>query len=138
MMQKFKYFVSSFSLQLAKDHSAELASQLELLKSQKMGGATGDHTDTTGNSLFGEVDDRRINIERKMISLRVKHESLERTHSTTLLQLKKMKASGIQELCSNLPVIPEVSGGIPEGLGRYPIDLPQIKPSQTRTRLRNG
>jgi len=78
-------------MQLAKDHSAELASQLELLKSRRTDGASGDHAQTAGNSLFGEVDDRRVNIERRMISLKVKHESLERTHATTVLQLKKMK-----------------------------------------------
>ena len=54
----------------------------------------GDHVETTGNSLFGEVDDRRVNIEHRMITIRVKHESLERTHATTVLQLKKMKVSG--------------------------------------------
>ena len=81
-------------MQLAKDHSAELASQLELLKSRRMDSASGEHVQTTGNSLFGEVDDRRVNIERKMISLKVKYESLERTHATTVLQLKKMKVTG--------------------------------------------
>ena len=80
-------------LQLAKDHSAELSSQLELLKSQRMEGVNGNQTQTTGNSLFGEVDDRRVNIERRMITIRVKHESLERTHATTVLQLKKMKVN---------------------------------------------
>ncbi len=48
-------------------------------------------THANGNSLFGEVDDRRINVERQMISLKIKHESLERTHATTKQQLKKMK-----------------------------------------------
>lgn len=46
---------------------------------------------TSGNSLFGEVDDRRMNVERKMISLKVKYESLERTHATANQQLRKLK-----------------------------------------------
>lgn len=56
-----------------------------------MEGASDDHFQTTGNSLFGEVDDRRMNVERKMITLRVKCESMERTLATTKFQLKKMK-----------------------------------------------
>lgn len=44
-----------------------------------------------GNSLFGEVDDRRMEIERKMISLKVRYETLEKTHATTQHQLRKMK-----------------------------------------------
>ena len=77
------------SMQASKDHNAELASQLELLKCQLRGGS--DHSTTSGNSLFGEVDDRRMNVERKMISLKVKYESLERTHATTTQQLRKLK-----------------------------------------------
>jgi hypothetical protein len=50
-----------------------------------------DHGGSSGNSLFGEVDDRRVDVERKMISLRVKYESMERTHSSTKQQLRKMK-----------------------------------------------
>ena len=75
-------------LQLTKDHNAELLSQLEQLKSRE--GAE-DHSKTSGNSLFGEVDDRRMNVEKKMISLKVKHESLERTNAITKQQLRKMK-----------------------------------------------
>lgn len=77
-------------LQLTKDHNAELASQLEQLNRE--GG--GDHSKTSGNSLFGEVDDRRMNVEKKMISLKVKYESLERTYATTKQQLRKMKVHG--------------------------------------------
>ena len=74
---------------MSNDRNAELASQLELLKSKDM--CRDEHTKTSGNSLFGEVDDRRVDVERKMISLRVKYESMERTHSTTKQQLRKMK-----------------------------------------------
>ena len=48
----------------------------------------------TGNSLFGEVDDRRMESERKLISLKVRHETLEKTYATTLHQLRKMKVMG--------------------------------------------
>ena len=51
----------------------------------------GDGHQRKGNSLFGEVDDRRMEIERKMISLKVRYETLEKTHATTQHQLRKMK-----------------------------------------------
>ena len=51
----------------------------------------GDGHQKKGNSLFGEVDDRRMEIERKMISLKVRYETLEKTHATTQHQLRKMK-----------------------------------------------
>lgn len=47
----------------------------------------------SGNSLFGEVDDRRMETERKLISLKVRHETLEKKHATTLHHLRKMKVS---------------------------------------------
>lgn len=78
--------------QASKDHCAELYSQLEVLKSQDRSGT--DHYKSSGNSLFGEVDNRRMDVERKMISLKVKHDSLERTHTTTKQQLRKMKVHG--------------------------------------------
>ena len=74
-------------MQSTKDHNAELASQLEQLNRE----GSRDHSKTSGNSLFGEVDDRRMNVEKKMISLKVKYESLERTYTTTKQQLRKMK-----------------------------------------------
>ncbi len=84
----------SHFVQASKDHSAELSSQIELLKSQLKG--EGDHCTTSGNSLFGEVDDRRMNVERKMISLKVKYESLERNHATATQQLRKLKVSRVK------------------------------------------
>lgn len=51
----------------------------------------GDGHQKKGNSLFGEVDDRRMEIERKMISLKVRYETLEKTYATTQHQLRKMK-----------------------------------------------
>ena len=72
---------------MSKDQNAELCSQLELLKTRE---DCVDHS-KNGNSLFGEVDDRRMNVEKKMIGLKVKYESLERTYATTKQQLRKMK-----------------------------------------------
>lgn len=85
------------ALQASNDSNAELACQLELLKSKKECGD--EHTGSSGNSLFGEVDDRRMDVERKMISLKVKYESIERTHNTTKQQLRKIKAEMSALLC---------------------------------------
>ena len=73
--------------QESKDQSAELNCRLEALKVEVMG----EGHQRSGNSLFGEVDNRRMEIERKLISLKVRHEMLEKTHATTQHQLKKMK-----------------------------------------------
>ena len=88
-MLEWHVVTSALLFQTSKDHNAELSSQLELLKCQEVDGTS--HSKTSGNSLFGEVNDHRIEVERKYISLKVKYESLERTHSTTKQQLKKMK-----------------------------------------------
>lgn len=38
-----------------------------------------------------QVEDRRVDAERKLISLQVKYNTLEKTHSTVKQQMKKMK-----------------------------------------------
>lgn len=65
----------------------DLSCQIEALKLEMRG----DGHQRKGNSLFGEVDDKRMEIERKMISLKVRYETLEKTHATTHHQLRKMK-----------------------------------------------
>ena len=44
-----------------------------------------------GNSLFGEVEDKRVDAQRKLISLQVKLDSLEKTHSTTKQRYARLK-----------------------------------------------
>jgi hypothetical protein len=65
----------------------DLSCQIEALKLEMRG----DGHQRKGNSLFGEVDDKRMEIERKMISLKVRYETLEKTYATTHHQLRKMK-----------------------------------------------
>lgn len=79
------YFTSN--IQESKEQNADLNCQMEALKLEMKG----DGHLRKGNSLFGEVDDRRMEIERKMISLKVHYETLEKTHATTQHQLRKMK-----------------------------------------------
>ena len=76
-----------FDIQESKEQNADLSCQMEALKLE----LRGDGHQKKGNSLFGEVDDRRMEIERKMISLKVRYETLEKTHATTQHQLRKMK-----------------------------------------------
>ena len=75
------------NIQESKEQTADLNCQLEALKLEMKG----DGYQKSGNSLFGEVDDRRMETERKMISLKVRYETLEKTYATTRHQLRKMK-----------------------------------------------
>ncbi|XP_058253323.1 protein Spindly isoform X1 [Hemibagrus wyckioides] len=44
-----------------------------------------------GNSLFSEVDDKRAEIERQLISLKVQYQSLQKQHTFTKQQMLRMK-----------------------------------------------
>ncbi|XP_053894503.1 protein Spindly isoform X1 [Malaclemys terrapin pileata] len=44
-----------------------------------------------GNSLFAEVEDRRAEMERQLISVKVKYQSLQKQHAFTREQLQRMK-----------------------------------------------
>ena len=43
-----------------------------------------------------QVEDRRMDAERKLISLQVKYDTLEKTHFTVKQQMKKMKVGHFQ------------------------------------------
>ncbi|XP_064399645.1 protein Spindly-like [Halichondria panicea] len=75
-------------LKEAKDHNVALKSELDLLKLDQEAGYHGNK----GNSLFGEVEDKRVEAERKFISLQVRHESLEKNHSITKQRYARLKA----------------------------------------------
>ncbi len=64
-----------------------IKSELDLLKMEKENGFYG----SKGNSLFGEVEDKRVEAERKLISLQVRHESLEKTHSLIKQRYTKLR-----------------------------------------------
>uniref|UniRef100_A0A8C5SCR9 Spindle apparatus coiled-coil protein 1 n=1 Tax=Laticauda laticaudata TaxID=8630 RepID=A0A8C5SCR9_LATLA len=44
-----------------------------------------------GNSLFAEVDDRRVEMERQLISMKVKYQLLQKQHNFTREQLQRVK-----------------------------------------------
>ena len=73
--------------QEAKDLNVALKSELDLLKMEQRGSSHG----SMGNSLFGEVEDKRVDAERKLISLQVKFDSMEKTHSTTKQRYTRLK-----------------------------------------------
>lgn len=72
--------------QEVKEHNAALKVELDLLKEEAKGPHGG-----KGNSLFGEVEDRRFEAERRLLSLKVKLENLEKTHTVTKQRYSRLK-----------------------------------------------
>ena len=52
--------------------------------------------DKKGNSLFAEVEDRRVEAEKELISAKVQLEALKKKHELTQDHLHKLKVSHIQ------------------------------------------
>uniref|UniRef100_A0A8C5S9Y6 Spindle apparatus coiled-coil protein 1 n=1 Tax=Laticauda laticaudata TaxID=8630 RepID=A0A8C5S9Y6_LATLA len=76
-----------------------------------------------GNSLFAEVDDRRVEMERQLISMKVKYQLLQKQHNFTREQLQRVKkvSENSRELkLSNASEDAEFENG-------YYIDLLQMK-----------
>jgi predicted nucleic acid-binding Zn-ribbon protein len=53
----------------------------------------------SGNSLFGEVEERRLDTERKYISLQVKHDALEKRYQALQQQYKQLKTQVSALMC---------------------------------------
>ncbi|KFV06470.1 PREDICTED: protein Spindly [Pterocles gutturalis] len=79
--------VVSYCNALEKAHEAnqELRVQLDQAVQQSL-----DPT-SKGNSLFAEVEDRRAEMERQLISVKIKYQSLQKQHAFTREQLQRMK-----------------------------------------------
>ncbi|XP_014126440.2 protein Spindly isoform X1 [Zonotrichia albicollis] len=79
--------VVSYCNALEKAHEAnqELQVQLDHAVQQSL-----DPT-SKGNSLFAEVEDRRAEMERQLISVKVKYQSLQKQHAFSREQLQRMK-----------------------------------------------
>ncbi|XP_056205630.1 protein Spindly isoform X1 [Falco biarmicus] len=73
--------------ELEKAHEAnqELQVQLDQAVQQSLDPAS------KGNSLFAEVEDRRAEMERQLISVKIKYQSLQKQHAFTREQLQRMK-----------------------------------------------
>ncbi|XP_069725328.1 protein Spindly isoform X2 [Phaenicophaeus curvirostris] len=73
------------ALEKAREANQELQLQLDQAVQQSL-----DPT-SKGNSLFAEVEDRRAEMERQLISVKVKYHSLQKQHAFTREQLQRMK-----------------------------------------------
>ncbi|XP_030359517.1 protein Spindly isoform X1 [Strigops habroptila] len=73
------------ALEKAREANQELQVQLDHAVQQSL-----DPT-RKGNSLFAEVEDRRAEMERQLISVKVKYQSLQKQHAFTREQLQRMK-----------------------------------------------
>ncbi|KGL72591.1 Protein Spindly, partial [Tinamus guttatus] len=73
------------ALEKARETNQELQVQLDHALQQSL-----DPT-SKGNSLFAEVEDRRAEMERQLISVKVKYQSLQKQHAFTREQLQRMK-----------------------------------------------
>ncbi|XP_050835716.1 protein Spindly isoform X2 [Serinus canaria] len=73
------------SLEKAQEANQELRVQLDHAVQQSL-----DPT-SKGNSLFAEVEDRRAEMERQLLSVKVKYQSLQKQHAFSREQLQRMK-----------------------------------------------
>ncbi|KAM7100728.1 protein Spindly isoform 2-T8 [Ciconia maguari] len=73
------------ALEKAREANQELQVQLDHAMQQSL-----DPT-SKGNSLFAEVEDRRAEMERQLISVKIKYQSLQKQHAFTREQLQRMK-----------------------------------------------
>ncbi|NWT97112.1 SPDLY protein, partial [Urocynchramus pylzowi] len=73
------------ALEKAHEANQELQIQLDHAVQQSL-----DPT-SKGNSLFAEVEDRRAEMERQLISVKVKYQSLQKQHAFSREQLQRMK-----------------------------------------------
>ncbi|KFV42580.1 Protein Spindly, partial [Tyto alba] len=73
------------ALEKAREANQELQVQLDHAVQQSL-----DPT-SKGNSLFAEVEDRRAEMERQLISVKIKYQSLQKQHVFTREQLQRMK-----------------------------------------------
>ncbi|XP_070595562.1 protein Spindly isoform X2 [Erythrolamprus reginae] len=84
--EKEKDLVSFYnSLQETREMNRDLQVQLDHALQQAQ------NFSSQGNSLFSEVEDRRVEMERQLISTKVKYQSLQKQHNFTREQLQRVK-----------------------------------------------
>ncbi|KAK2568047.1 Protein Spindly-B [Acropora cervicornis] len=71
----------------ARLEAGEIKAELESLKADNARRNFGKH----GNSLFGEVEDRRLELEKKYASLQARHEGMIKIHNMTKQHLQRLK-----------------------------------------------
>ncbi|XP_060783587.1 protein Spindly isoform X2 [Neoarius graeffei] len=86
MEEKEKEVVSLYTaLEKSREANQNLQIQLDLVLQQAQ------DPNSKGNSLFSEVEDKRAEIERQLISVKVQHQSLQKQHAFTKQQMLRMK-----------------------------------------------
>ncbi|KAM6913823.1 protein Spindly isoform 2-T2 [Lycodopsis pacificus] len=84
--EREKEAVSSFNaLQKSRDANRDLQIQLDQVLQQAQ------DPNSKGNSLFAELEDKRAQMERQLISMKVQHLSLQKQHAFSKQQLQRMK-----------------------------------------------
>ncbi|XP_066572610.1 protein Spindly [Amia ocellicauda] len=84
--EREKEAISYFNgLEKAREANQDLQLQLDQLLQQSQ------DPNSKGNSLFSEVEDRRAEMERQLISMKVQHQSLQKQHAFSRQQLHRMK-----------------------------------------------
>ncbi|KAG7465006.1 hypothetical protein MATL_G00171640 [Megalops atlanticus] len=84
--EREKEAVSCFNaLEKAREANQLLQVQLDQIMQQAQ------DPNSKGNSLFSEVEDRRAEMERQLISMKVQHQSLQKQHAFSKQQLHRMK-----------------------------------------------
>ncbi|XP_006820291.2 protein Spindly-like, partial [Saccoglossus kowalevskii] len=73
------------ALEKSREDVTDLQVQLDMVKMQTV------DPDSKGNSLFAEVDDRRKTLEKKLITLKVEHDSLKEHYNIKKQQLMRLK-----------------------------------------------
>ncbi|KAI0215405.1 Protein Spindly-A [Lamellibrachia satsuma] len=69
----------------SREENQELKVELDIIKLESH------NFKKKGNSLFGEVEDRRVEAERELVSMKVQHSSLQKQHGLLRQQMHKLK-----------------------------------------------
>ncbi|XP_069057815.1 protein Spindly [Pleurodeles waltl] len=85
----------SRALEKAREANQELQVQLDLALRQAQ------DPSSKGNSLFSEVEDRRAEMERALIGMKVQHQSLQKQYAFTRQQLHRMKNQEPEVTCND-------------------------------------
>ncbi|KXJ09909.1 protein Spindly [Exaiptasia diaphana] len=74
-------------LQEARQEAGEFKAELDMLKAE----IANSNFKNKGNSLFGEVEDKRMELEKKYLSMKTQYDCLVKTHTVTKQHLHKLK-----------------------------------------------
>ena len=82
--------------QKSREENQELRTELDVMKMDSF------DLRKKGNSLFAEVEDKRVEAERLLISMKVQYESLQKQHEFTRQQMLKLKVGDLmtQSACA--------------------------------------